>query len=279
MPDKKTVSIMGCGWFGLSLATALIDKGLTVKGSSTSADKLPILAAANIEPYLVNFLAGDETYDPLFFECDILWICIPPKIQGGNGQEYLYKIQRIINAVKIHQIKQIMFISSTGVYGDVNATVNELSLPGPDTASGRTLVLAEELFKEQAVFQTTIIRFAGLIGPGRDPGRFLAGKKAIPNGNAPVNLIHLTDCIGICYAILAKEAFGYTYNACSPAHPTRDDFYTKAAIHSGLEVPEFIMEKMNWKIVESINVDTILHYKYMVDDLMGWLDTPQSPSP
>jgi len=90
---------MGCGWFGLSLATALIDKGLTVKGSSTSADKLPILAAANIEPYLVNFLAGDETYDPLFFECDILWICIPPKIQGGNGQEYLYKIQRIINAV------------------------------------------------------------------------------------------------------------------------------------------------------------------------------------
>jgi len=272
MPDKKTISILGCGWYGLSLATALVDSGLTVKGSTTSADKLQILAAADIEPYLVNVSTGKETYNPSFFRCDILWICIPPKIRDGNGEDYLDKIRCIINTVKTHQIKQVIFISSTGIYGDVNAAVNELTPPNSDTVSGKALLQAEKLLKEQTAFQTTIIRFAGLIGPGREPGRFLARRKAVPNGNAPVNLIHLTDCIGISSAILDKEAFGYTYNACSPSHPARAEFYTKAAICSGLEAPEFIMEKENWKIVESIYADTVLGYKYVVNDLIGWLD-------
>ena len=272
MDNGKTISILGCGWYGFSLATTLIHKGYTVKGSTTSADKLHKLAAANIKPYLVSFSADDENYDPLFFMCDVLWICIPPKIRSDNGEDYLDKINCIINAIKLNGIKQVVFISSTGVYGDSNAEVNELSEPLPDSASGKALLQAETLLTQQTEFQTTIIRFAGLIGPGQDPGRFLAGKKAVPNGNAPVNLIHLTDCIGISCAILDKHAFGYAYNACAPSHPTRNDFYTKAATRLGLEAPEFIAEKKNWKIVSSVNVEKILDYKYEVDDLMAWLD-------
>lgn len=271
MNNSKTISILGCGWYGFSLATMIIDRGVIVKGSTTSADKLHKLAAANIKPYLISFSADNEIYDPLFFVCDVLWVCIPPKIRSDNGEDYLDKIKRIINAIKLNGVKQVVFISSTGVYGDSNAEVNELSNLLPDSASGKALLQAETLFKQQAEFQTTIIRFAGLIGPGRDPGRFLAGKNNIPNGNAPVNLIHLTDCIGISCAILDKEAFGHTYNACTPSHPAKIDFYTKAAIRLVLEVPEFIAEKKNWKIVSSVNVDRILGYKYVVNDLMAWL--------
>jgi nucleoside-diphosphate-sugar epimerase len=184
----------------------------------------------------------------------------------------LNKMQRIINTIKSANIKQVVFISSTGVYGDINGEVNELNEPKPDNASGKALLEAENRLRQQTGFQTTIIRFAGLIGPGRDPGRFLAGKKDIPNGNAPVNLIHLIDCIGISCAIIEKEAFGYTYNACSPSHPNKADFYSRAAVNLGLEPPEFIMERKNWKIVSGIYADTILHYQYQVDDLMGWLD-------
>jgi nucleoside-diphosphate-sugar epimerase len=272
MDNGKTISILGCGWYGFSLATMLIHRGYTVKGSTTSADKLQKLAAANIKPYLVSFSADNETYDPLFFACDVLWIAIPPKIRSDNGEDYLDKIRRIIDAIKLNGIKQVIFISSTGVYGDSNAEVNELSDPLPDSASGKALLQAETLLRQQTEFKTTIIRFAGLIGPGRDPGRFLTGKKTVPNGNAPVNLIHLTDCTGISCAILDKQAFGYTYNACSPSHPARNDFYTKAATRLRLEVPEFIEEKKNWKVVSSVNVEKILDYEYEVDDLMAWLD-------
>jgi hypothetical protein len=78
-------------------------------------------------------------------------------------------------------------------------------------------------------------------------------------------LIHLTDCVGISESILDNKAFGYIYNACSPSHPARSDFYTPATTLSGLAIPQFIDEKKSWKIVSSINVSTILNYQYQVD--------------
>ncbi len=259
-----TVSILGCGWYGTALAGSLINKWIKVKGSTTTADKLTLLAEAGIEPYLIDLSPANETINPAFFECDVLWVCIPPKARTGNGAEYLNKIERLITLIKTHNIKQVVFISSTGVYGDSNTEVTELDAPNPDSESGKILLAAEELLNKEDAFTTTIIRFAGLIGPGRDPGRFFAGKTNIPNGQAPVNLIHLTDCIGISNALLDKQAFGYNYNAVSPSHPTRIEFYTQAAIDSGLAAPQFIEEKNNWKIVSEVTVSELLDYQYQV---------------
>ena len=260
-----TVSILGCGWYGSELAKSLVKKWIKVKGSTTSATKLPLFAESGIEPYLIDLSPDKEVIDPTFFECDVLWISIPPKARAGNGAEYLVKIERLIAIIKEQKIKQVVLISSTGVYGDSNTEVTELDEPNPDSESGKILFAAENLLKAETEFTTTIIRFAGLIGPGRDPGRFFAGKTDIPNGDAPVNLIHLTDCIGISLAILDKQAFGYTYNAVSPLHPTRADFYTGAASRSGLEAPQFIHENKSWKVVSGINVDEVLGYVYQVD--------------
>lgn len=268
---KITISIAGCGWYGLNLAKELVKNDYTVKGSTTTGDKLPVLADAGIKPYLIDFADNIQSD---FFECDILWICIPPKTRSGNGEGYLNSISTLINAAKQHQIKQVILISSTSVYADNNSEVNELTHPIPDTESGKVMVNAEDLLKQQSDFTTTIIRFAGLFGPGRDPGRFFGGKKDIPNGNAPVNLIYLTDCIGVSLAILHKEAFGETYNACTPDHPTKADFYTKASVRMGLEKPEFLDEKKDWKIVSSLFVASVLNYRYKVTSLMDQLDTP-----
>jgi len=273
MQNKKTVSILGCGWYGLKLATELISNGFSVKGSTTTTDKLQQLADWQIAPYLVSFSADNETYDAAFFDCDALFISIPPKVRTGNAEDYVKRMSRIINAVKSNKVKQVIFISSTGVYGDLNTTVSEATQPTPDTESGKALLKAEEILKQETGFTTTIIRFAGLIGPGRDPGRFFAGKTNIPNGKAPVNLIHLTDCTGISLAVVKQKAFGYTFNAASPSHPEKADFYVKAAQQSALPVPGFIDELNNWKIVSSGNVETILNYHYEVNNLMDWVNT------
>ena len=271
MQSAKKVSILGCGWYGFSLANALLNKKIAVKGSTTSPEKLRQLAIAGIEPHLVSFEPDDETYPPEFFDCDVLFICFPPKLRNGNTAGYLNKIERIISVLKTTQVKQVIFISSTGVYGDNNKEVNETDEPLPNSESGRALLKAEKLLQQQSSFTTTIIRFGGLIGPGRDPGRFFAGKKNVSNGLAPVNLIHLTDCIGISEAIIDQSAFGYVYNGCAPTHPAKADFYTKATQCAGLEAPEFINEKKAWKIVASVNTYRILKYQYEVADLMEWL--------
>ncbi|MCC8426733.1 NAD(P)H-binding protein [Mucilaginibacter sp. UR6-11] len=259
-----TVSILGCGWYGSELGKALVNKWIKVKGSTTSANKLPWLAGNGIEPYLINLTPNDETIDAAFFECDVLWISIPPQARAGNGAAYLLKVERLISLIKSHGIKQVVLVSSTGVYGDTNTVVTEVDAPKPDSESGKILLAAEDLLKQQTDFTTTIVRFAGLIGPGRDPGRFFAGRAGVPNGAAPVNLIHLTDCIGISCAVLDKQAFGYTYNAVSPSHPTRSNFYTQAAIDSDLEIPQFADEQQAWKLVSGVNVGEVLGYDYKV---------------
>ncbi|HAP82964.1 MAG TPA: NAD(P)-dependent oxidoreductase, partial [Enterobacteriaceae bacterium] len=40
-----------------------------------------------------------------------------------------------------------------------------------------------------------------LVGPGRHPGRFFAGKSG-PNGNHGVNLVHLEDVVGAISLLL-----------------------------------------------------------------------------
>jgi UDP-N-acetyl-D-mannosaminuronate dehydrogenase len=41
--NEKNISILGCGWLGLPLAKGSIGKGISVKGSTTSPNKISIL--------------------------------------------------------------------------------------------------------------------------------------------------------------------------------------------------------------------------------------------
>jgi nucleoside-diphosphate-sugar epimerase len=264
-----TVSILGCGWYGKALAKALIENGMSVKGSTTSAEKLENLSDNGIIPYQIKFGSAFEVFDPAFFECDVLVISIIPKFRSGEEQDYNLKLNRIIEVITRYKIKKVIYVSSTGVYGDRNNEVNELTDPKPDSDSGLLLAEAEKLFQWENLFKTTIIRFAGLVGPGRHPGRFFAGKENIPNGKSPVNLIHLDDCIGITSSIIKQNAFGYLFNACSPDHPAKADFYRHVAQQGKFAIPQFIDELNGWKLVNSIYVPTILDYHFKV---ANWQD-------
>ncbi|MEJ6978959.1 SDR family oxidoreductase [Pedobacter sp. P351] len=261
MLDIHTISILGCGWYGFALAENLVKAGYTVKGSSTSIDKFKKLEDEGIKPYQVKFESDSESYQDDFFKSDLLIISIPPKRSSGEAGLYPSKIQRIKAAIQKAGVKQVLFISSTGVYGDHNQEVDEDTEPKPDSESGKAILSAEKILKDQKDFAVTILRFGGLIGPGRDPARFFAGKKNIPNGKAPVNLIHLKDCIGVSNAIIQRKAFGYTFNACADTHPEKMKFYTLTAQKSRLEIPEFIEELNEWKIVTSRYLDKVLEYK------------------
>lgn len=260
--NNKQISVLGCGWFGFALAKTLVARGYQVKGSTTTAAKLDLLSVENIKPYLVNFTAEHIAAEASFFESDVLFICIPPKRNSVELNDYPKKIKLILNAAK-DKATQIVLISSTSVYADENQRVNEDTPTCPDTDSGSVVATAEKILKVENP-SYTIIRFAGLIGPNRDPGRFFAGKTNVPNGLAPVNLIHQKDAVGIAICLLEKQAFGHIYHACSPSHPAKMDFYTAAAKASGMQEPEFIAEQKTWKIIESINVPKYLGYEFEV---------------
>lgn len=261
--ENKKISILGCGWYGLALAKKLISLGYEIKGSTTSEAKLETLKTAGLTPYLVNIEEDTNQYDEDFFDCDILFIAISPKSRSPLVAEYPSKIKVITKAAAKLGVKQVILISSSGIYQDGNFIVDETIIPQPNTDSAIALLKAENILKSNLSFNSTIIRFTGLIGPGRDLSKHFAGKKDLPNGLAPINLIHLTDCLGLSLAIIQQKAFGKIYHGVSPSHLTKQEFYTNACLAAGLEKPTFLEELLNWKKIESKNVPEVLAYGYV----------------
>ena len=268
----RSVSILGCGWLGLPLAKVFINSGYEVKGSTTSHQKLSILKSEKIIPFQITLnpdVEGDDLNS--FFECDYLIINIPPPRNTNPEEFHLKQIQSVINELKKARCRKVVFVSSTSVYGNTNSEMDEDSPVNPETASGKALVKVEDYLRTETDFNVTIIRFGGLISEDRNPARYFAGRKNIPGGNTPVNLIHQTDCIGIIKTIIENEIWNETVNVVSPYHPTKEEFYTKAAANLNLEIPEFDDSIEQYKIVSSIKVKTLLKYEFIYSDPMRML--------
>jgi nucleoside-diphosphate-sugar epimerase len=133
----------------------------------------------------------------------------------------------------------VIFVSSTSVYGNNNQIACEDSPTNPTKASGKCVLEAEKVIQAHFGKNAAIVRFAGLFGPDRHPGRFLKENAPISNPNGKINLVHLEDCIALIASIIEKNAYGEIYNGCSDEHPTRAEFYTKAAYALSLDAPEF----------------------------------------
>lgn len=265
---NKSISILGCGWLGMPLAQHLVQQGYQVKGSTTHPDKLAVLQKNKIIPYLIQLDPEiNPDYDAAFFESEVLVINIPPKRQPETASMYLRQMDILINIVSRSSVKKVLFISSTSVYPDLNREVTEDDAKDPDKASGAVLLQAETAFLNHKHFQTTVLRFCGLYGPDRNPGRFLAGKVLNTSGNAGVNLIHLEDCIHIMSRIVEQEVWGEVFNACADLHPAKNDFYPQAAQALGLEAPRFEgIQEEPFKIVRSEKLKDRLNYQFLHPD-------------
>ena len=269
--EIKTIGVLGCGWFGFALAKALLAKDYLVKGTTTSEDKLATLEEFGIDSYQLN-LNNEHKLPEDFFRVDVLFIAIPPRAKTDDATTYPAKLKRVADAAASANVQQIVFFSSTGIFEDGNFVVNEKDLPQPATESAKALQEAEELFKSYVEFTTTIIRFGGLLGPGRNLARFFAEKNNLANGRAPINLIELQDCLGLSLHLLQTQKFGETYHAVNPHHPTKMEFYPRLCEISGMPKPTFKDELLEWKQVESVNVPQILGYDFIIKDWFEWMD-------
>jgi len=112
----------------------------------------------------------------------------------------------------------------------------------PVTASGRVLKELESWLHSLPGTEVDIVRLAGLVGPERHPGRFMANKTQLANGSRGVNLVHLDDVIDALSLLLQAPQGGHLYNLCAPGHPTRAVFYPQMAKQLGLTPPQFLRE-------------------------------------
>lgn len=265
---KLNISILGCGWLGLPLGKYLSQKGFQVNGSVTSTEIFPVIEQAGIAPSLLTLspeLSGDNLED--FFSCDVLIISFPPERRADITDYLPLQFRELIAQVNKSKVRKVIFISSTSVYPDVNREVYEHENLLPTKSSGIALKEVENMLQKEKGFVTTILRFGGLIGYDRLPGRFLALKRDVPNTHAPVNLIHRDDCIEIIYQVISQEKWGEVFNACADEHPLKSNYYYQAALSKGLEPPVFSDQgESRYKIVNSDKLKKALNYTFIYPD-------------
>jgi nucleoside-diphosphate-sugar epimerase len=260
------ISILGCGWLGFPLAKYLTEKGHSVKGSTTSESKIPLLSEYGIDPFLLKFspeiesenldnFLNSDILSPLsvspqtticnFLNSDILIICIPPRA-GKYGEDFhVQQIESLIQHLPSSPIQSIIYTSSTSVYPDLNREMNE----DDEVIENHALIKVENLLKKLPQ-NVTILRCGGLMGEERIPAKYFAGK-TINTGEIPVNYVHQQDVIQIIMMILEKDFWNETFNVVSPIHPIRKEIYLKNCEDLGFEKPIFEepIEVIPYKII------------------------------
>jgi nucleoside-diphosphate-sugar epimerase len=242
--SRLTIAILGCGWLGLPLGHILVNRGYAVRGSTTSESKQELLEKVGIAPYLFS-VEPQIPLDPKsvrdFFQVDTLIVNIPP---GRGGQQLVERhtaqMERVIQNAEQNGVQRAILISSTSVYSPRGGVMTESeAVPGQATRdSGEALLRVEQLWAGSAI-DTTVLRMGGLYGPGRHPARYLAGRTDLGKANAPVNLIHLDDCIGLIERCLELRTGDLILNGCSDEHPARAELYPKACRLLNLDPPSF----------------------------------------
>lgn len=261
----KQISILGCGWLGMPLAKHLLQNGYSIKGSTTTETKLEILKNEGISPFLISLKANELPRNSNAFleNSEVLIINIPPGLRGNSGENFVAKMENFIPFIEKSSVKKVLFVSSTSVYADKNQVVTEETMPNPETESGKQLLISENLLLNNSNFQTTILRFGGLISEDRHPINFLAGRNNIENPQAPINLIHQQDCIEIVQKIIEKEVWNTVLNAVAPFHPTRKKYYTEKASEQNLAPPQFNENEHSvGKTVSSNKLIQLLNYQF-----------------
>lgn len=271
---KKRISILGCGWLGFPLAKRLLGSGITsqLKGSTTSEHKLDQFAAAGIDGYLLllNPEAGlDVSISESFFDSDLIVISIPPRMSQNVAGNYSAQMRMVAEAIRQSPAKDVVFVSSTGVYRDLSQTAVESDVQLPEHSAQPEMVAAENAIAALRPEKTvTILRLSGLLGYNRIPGKYVQGQKEMTTGDIPVNYIHRDDATAIIKSIIEQGIQNETFNITAPFHPTRSEVYVDSCAQFGWEAPTFKKPEVQppFKVISGDKFSKTYQYEFRYPD-------------
>jgi len=254
---RKKIAIVGCGWLGSSLAEFYVKQGNEVAGTTRTPSKAETLNQIGVEGHILNSFEDDLSW---LKTADILVLNIPPSSFGEEYPNFMVHIAR-----QLTETARVLFISSTSVYDNRNLSVNENEVALGNSSRGKTVYQAEKELEKLLGKRLTTIRMAGLVGKERHPAKYMSGK-VYPGQEEPINLIHLTDCIGLIEAVIKKEAWGEVFNGCAEVHPQKGEYYPWAARKLNVTPPEFTNETVPFKTVSNEKSRVVLGYSYRYAD-------------
>ncbi|MEE9691251.1 NAD-dependent epimerase/dehydratase family protein [Aeromonas hydrophila] len=257
--SEYQTGIVGAGWLGLPLARTLQAEGREVAVTVSSAQKAAQLTAEGLQAWPLQLGTG---LTALPFRCRELVICVPP----SKVEDYPAAIGRVAELAQAAGVQRLLFVSATSVWAPGQ---EEDEHPMPAHERGMRMLASEQAAMGAGIPCAMVLRPAGLYGPQRHPGRFLAGK-TLEGGGQAVNLVHLDDVVAACQLLLAQGKDGDAYNLSAPVHPRREQFYPFAARQLGLPAPVFIEPAGRFVPVEGLRICEHLGFVYRWPDPAHW---------
>jgi nucleoside-diphosphate-sugar epimerase len=284
MNHNKTVSVLGCGWLGLPLGEHLLSLGFKVKGSTTRESKLETLRTRGIEAYKINLIPELEADDiERFLDADTLFINIPPAARKYGTEHHPAQISNLLPYVQKSAVNNIIYVSSTSVYPNLNREMYEDeplvsqngSVDGVASVEvNHTLLKVENMIRDIPAKNITILRPGGLIGGDRIPGKYVAGKQGLTTGGVPVNYIHPVDLVRIIGQVIEQDVWGKTFNVVAPEHPSRRQVYEKNAQMFGYEPAQYAEDNADFKIINGDRIVNRISYSFVYPDPLTFHFSP-----
>jgi nucleoside-diphosphate-sugar epimerase len=233
----KKLLIVGCGDIALR-ALPQLAREYQVFGLVRTAAQADRIAGLGAKP-LSGDLDDAATLSILAEAADLVLHLAPPGESGERDQ----RSANLIEALSTRPPERLVYISTSGVYGDCGgAFVDEDRPLAPQTLRGTRRADAERAllaWGEQRGVSVSVLRVPGIYAAERLPLAQL--KRGAPvlraEDDVYTNHIHADDLASICAVALARAAAGRIYNASDDSEMNMGDYFDLVADRAGLPRP------------------------------------------
>lgn len=233
-----TKLIVGCGYLGSRVARLWRDAGHEVFAMTRAPARAKQWGELGLRP-----IVGDVTcalkLDTLPAADTVLYAVGFDRGAGHDQREvYVDGLRNVLDALP-RSVGRFIYISSTSVYGQNDGSwVDEASPCEPAGANGQVCLDAERLLQSHSLGKrATVLRLAGIYGPGRIPraSALRAGEPIPAPPEGWLNLIHVDDAAAVVLAAEAAAQPAALYTVSDGAPVPRRDYY--AELSRLLEAP------------------------------------------
>lgn len=220
--------IVGCGDIGRRVAHLEIEQGNSVCALVRSEQGAKRLIDLGIDP-IKGDLDSEVDFESLPSNLTSLYYFAPPPSSGIDDP----RINKFLSCLagRSHIMPKIIYISTSGVYGDCHGEwVDEDHPLNPLTDRAKRRYSAEQFlieFSDATGAEIVILRVPGIYGPGRLPiDRIQKGFPVIREDEAPYsNRIHSVDLANACIEAKERGVNLRAYNITDGNPTTMTDYF------------------------------------------------------
>ncbi|QDV79694.1 NAD-dependent epimerase/dehydratase family protein [Botrimarina mediterranea] len=234
--------VFGCGYLGRRVALRWRAAGDRVVAVTRSDPTARQFVEQGLEP-LVADVTKPETLRGLPQAETLLYAVGYDRSGGPSIQEVYATGLANVLAAAAPSTERVVYISTTGVYGDADGEwIDETTPPAPSRDGGRASLAAEEILGTSPFASRGVsLRLAGIYGPDRLPylAQLQAGEPIAAPSTGWLNLIHVDDAATTVLAAADQAAPPPIVCVSDGQPPLRSDYYAEVARLIGAAPPTF----------------------------------------